>query len=79
MWYQYDTYEPDQTLDVDDSATNPLGRLVSIRDRAAHSRMNFDARGRVTRTSRQMAKPSPVPDKLRLTLCDQVVQRRERL
>jgi RHS repeat-associated protein len=54
-FYRYDTPEPGQVADV--TAAMWKGRLVSISDRAAHTRFNYDGRGHVVRTSRQLAKP----------------------
>ncbi|HEV8580641.1 MAG TPA: toxin TcdB middle/N-terminal domain-containing protein [Thermoanaerobaculia bacterium] len=63
-FYRYDIYEPGQLVPepgFDDQAAYALGRLVSIRDRGAHTRWSYDARGRVRRTTRRIAKPG-VPD-----------------
>ena len=60
MLYRYDDYEPGQLqpepgfADDDGSAT---GRLVSVSDRGSHPRFNYDARGRLRRTARQLAVP----------------------
>ncbi|MGZ9211666.1 MAG: RHS repeat-associated core domain-containing protein [Candidatus Binatia bacterium] len=58
--FRYDTYEPDQVSHepgfVDDDR-NALGDLVAVLDRGSHTRFNYDARGRVRQTSRQIAKP----------------------
>ena len=60
VFYRYDRYEAGQVSPtatfVDDEAL-AMGQLVSVRDRGAATRFNYDGRGRVRRTSRQMAKP----------------------
>jgi RHS repeat-associated protein len=59
--YRYDTYEPGQVNpDVSflDDPAFAKGRLTAIRDRGSHTRFNYDARGRVRRVSRQIAKPT---------------------
>ncbi len=58
-FYVYDTYESGQvahTATFDDNASLARGQLVSVRDRGAYTRFNYDGRGRVRRTTRQMAK-----------------------
>jgi RHS repeat-associated protein len=58
-YYRYDTGEPDQAPDSDAAVWK--GKLVSVRDRGTHTRMGYDARGRVARISRRLAKPG-LPD-----------------
>jgi RHS repeat-associated protein len=59
--YKYDTYEAGQVNPdvgfMDDPAFAP-GRLTAVRDRGSHTRLNYDARGRIRRISRQIAKPT---------------------
>ena len=60
VFYRYDSYEAGQvapTATFDDDEALAIGQLVSVRDRGAATRFNYDGRGRVRRTSRQMAKP----------------------
>ena len=58
--YRYDVYEDDQVRAEPNFADDPklaLGNLVAVRDRGAHTRFNYDARDRIRRMSRQIAKP----------------------
>jgi RHS repeat-associated protein len=60
-FYRYDVYEPGQIEAEPGFPENTrygAGHLVSVRDRGSHTRFNFDSRGRVRRTSRQIAKPA---------------------
>jgi RHS repeat-associated protein len=58
--YKFDTYEPGQVSPepgfVDDAAF-AIGKLVAVHDRGSHTRINYDARARVRRLSRQIATP----------------------
>jgi RHS repeat-associated protein len=57
---RYDEYETDQVSPeptFTDDAKLALGNLVSVSDRGSHTRFNYDARNRVRRISRQVAKP----------------------
>jgi RHS repeat-associated protein len=56
--YRYDTPEPGQTGDFGVSVANLRGRLVSVRDRAAHTRWAYDGRGRVIGIARRLARPA---------------------
>jgi RHS repeat-associated protein len=59
-FYRYDQYEPAQahpTSDYADREEWAAGTLVSIQDRGSHTRLSYDARGRLRRTSRQVVKP----------------------
>jgi RHS repeat-associated protein len=59
-FYRYDEYENDQVRPEPNFADNPklaVGNLVAVRDRGSHTRFNYDARGRIRRISRQIAKP----------------------
>jgi RHS repeat-associated protein len=63
-FYRYDSYEVGQlnpTPGFQDEERFALGRLTSLQDRGAHTRFNYDNRGRVRRTSRRVAKPG-VPE-----------------
>ena len=56
----YDQYEAGQVEADATFADDPLlatGRLVATRERGAHTRINYDNRGRARRLSRQVAKP----------------------
>jgi len=59
VFHRYDTPEPGQAADFG-SPQYLLGRLVSTRDRAAHTRYAYDGRGRLTGIARRLA-PPPVP------------------
>ena len=54
--YRYDTPEPDATPDFGDPAFMK-GRLVSVKDRGAHTRYAYDGAGRQVGVSRRIAKP----------------------
>ncbi|WP_027156688.1 RHS repeat-associated core domain-containing protein [Methylobacter luteus] len=59
-FYRYDEYENDQVRPEPNFADAPklaMGNLVAVRDRGSHTRFNYDARGRIRRVSRQIAKP----------------------
>lgn len=56
--FVYDAPEAGQTGDFGVSASNLRGRLVAVRDRAAHTRYAYDARGRVTGIARQVSRPA---------------------
>ena len=59
-FYRYDTYEADQVSPEPNFLDDPRcaqGNLVSVSDRGSHTRFNYDARGRVRRVARQIAKP----------------------
>jgi RHS repeat-associated protein len=59
-FYRYDNYEADQVSPEPGFADDPkfaLGNLVAVQDRGSHTRFNYDARDRVRRISRQIAKP----------------------
>ena len=61
----YDAYEPGQvspTAAFADSASLAVGQLVAVHDRGAHTRINYDGRGRSRRVTRRMAKPD-VPER----------------
>lgn len=58
VFNHYDTPEPGQVTDFGTSPQLLLGRLVSTRDLAAHSRFAYDARGRLTGLARRLAKPA---------------------
>jgi len=59
--YRYDTYEADQVSaepGFADISKFALGKLVSVTDRGSRTRFNYDARDRMRRIARQIAKPS---------------------
>jgi RHS repeat-associated protein len=59
-FYRYDAYEAEQVSPEPGSPDDPkfaLGNLVAVHDRGSHTRFNYDARDRVRRISRQVAKP----------------------
>ena len=59
-FYRYDAYEVDQVSPEPIFSDDPkfaLGHLVAVRDRGSYTRFNYDARDRVRRISRQIAKP----------------------
>ncbi|MBL8610507.1 MAG: VCBS repeat-containing protein, partial [Myxococcales bacterium] len=63
-FYLYDDYEAGQvapSATFADNAQFAIGRLVAVHDRGAHSRFNYDVRGRVRRTSRRIARPAGAP------------------
>ena len=55
--YKYDSPEPGQTTDYGGNIFALRGKLVSIRDRGAHTRFAYDGLGRVIGTARRIAKP----------------------
>lgn len=60
-FYRYDAYEAGQVSPEPSFTDDPrfaLGNLVAVRDRGSHTRFNYDARDRVRRISRQVAKPA---------------------
>jgi RHS repeat-associated protein len=62
--YEYDNYEPGQEqpeTGFDDRSSYGAGKLTAVQDRGAHTRFNYDARGRTRRTSRQIARPTVDP------------------
>ena len=59
-FFRYDAYEADQIRPepgFSDDSRLALGHLVAVSDRGSHTRFNYDARGRVRRVSRQIARP----------------------
>lgn len=59
-FYGYDAYESGQvnpTPNFADDKQLAIGKLVSVWDRGAHTRMAYDNRGRARRISRRMALP----------------------
>ena len=54
--YRYDAPEPDAGPGFNDPQFM-RGRLVSVRDRGAHTRYAYDAAGRQTKVARRIAKP----------------------
>jgi RHS repeat-associated protein len=54
----YDTLENGQTSDFGVNASYLKGRLAGTRDRGAHTRFGYDARGRVVSIARQIARPA---------------------
>jgi RHS repeat-associated protein len=59
-YYVYDAYEPGQlSTAFPDRAANAVGALAAIRNRGAHSRFNYDARGRLRHESVRVAAPGP--------------------
>ena len=91
VFNRYDTYEPGQTAPspgFTDAASFAVGRLVSTRDRATHTRFNYDGRGMTRRITKRMARPGAVGaslsarysphwfrQDLRYDLADRVVER----
>ncbi|CAN5680008.1 hypothetical protein BH11MYX4_BH11MYX4_50240 [soil metagenome] len=61
VYNTYDNYESGQVQSdgtfIDDLRL-ATGRLVSVRDRGAHTRFSYDDRGRVRRVARQVAEPA---------------------
>jgi RHS repeat-associated protein len=61
VFYKYDAYEPGQIessqLAALEAPQNAAGRVVSMRDRGAESRYDYDFAGRVVRSSRRVALP----------------------
>jgi len=55
--YRYDGTEPGQTTDYGGNPFALRGRLVSVRDRGAHTRMAYDGKGRVIGVAKRIAKP----------------------
>src|SRR5207248_765729 len=58
--YHYDSYEPGQISPdptFSDRASLARGHLVSVRDRGSATRFSYDARGRVRRVARALARP----------------------
>lgn len=58
--YTYDAYEAGQTAadgTFSDSAIFAEGSLVAVRDRASHTQMNVDGRGRMRQLARELATP----------------------
>ncbi|HSO37339.1 MAG TPA: hypothetical protein VLT33_32655 [Labilithrix sp.] len=61
VYNTYDNYESGQVQSDGTFIDDPrlaTGRLVSVRDRGAHTRFSYDDRGRVRRVARQVAKPA---------------------
>lgn len=59
-WYLYDSYEPGQvspSATFDDIEQNAIGNLTSVVDRGAHTRINYDRRGRVRKVAKRIVKP----------------------
>ena len=59
VYYHYDDYAPGQMASTPDFTDRPelaTGRLVGVTDRGGRNRFNYDARGRMRRTTRQIAK-----------------------
>ena len=59
-FYKHDDYEPGQvkpTFGFADDGRLALGRVVSLRDRGAHTRFSYDNRAGVRRLSRRIATP----------------------
>jgi RHS repeat-associated protein len=54
----YDAPESGQTSDFGASSQFLVGRLVSTRDRAAHTRFAYDRRGRLVGLARRLARPA---------------------
>jgi RHS repeat-associated protein len=54
----YDAPETGQTTDLGVSASYLKGRLTATRDRGAHTRFGYDARGRIVSVARQIARPA---------------------
>ena len=57
VFYWYDSPEPGQTTDYGDNLTALVGKLVSVRDRGAHTRFAYDAKGQMIGVARRIAKP----------------------
>ena len=65
-FYRYDKYEADQVSPdsiFKDDPSFALGKLIAVSDRGSHTRFSYDARDRVRRISRQLAKPDGVDTK----------------
>lgn len=59
-FFRYDDYEAGQVQAVPGFADNgrlAVSRLVSVQDRGAHTRINYDNRGRMRRVARRVAVP----------------------
>jgi RHS repeat-associated protein len=59
-FYRYDTYEAGQVTPSPafaDAEPLAIGRLVSIQDRGAHTRLSYDGRGRTRRISKRIVRP----------------------
>jgi RHS repeat-associated protein len=56
-FYRYDLPEHGQTQDFGTSPSFLMGKLVSISDLGTHTRLAWDARGRVAGIARQLGKP----------------------
>jgi len=54
----YDAPEIGQTTDFGANASYLKGRLAATRDRGAHTRFGYDARGRIVSVARQIARPT---------------------
>jgi RHS repeat-associated protein len=66
-FYSYDTYEAGQMVQEPGFADNQAlaaGTLVSIMDRGAHTRFNYDSRGRLRRMTRRISLPGPISSTL---------------
>jgi RHS repeat-associated protein len=57
-FYRYDAPEAGQTADFGVSASNLLGRVVSLMDRGAHARYAYDWQGHEIGLARQLAQPA---------------------
>lgn len=57
-FYSYDQPEPGLSNNFGASAATLVGRLVSLRDRAAHTKFAYDARGRIVELARRLTKPA---------------------
>lgn len=62
-FYRYDSPESGQTTDYG-NGLYLRGKLVSVRDRGAHTRYAYDARGRTVGVARRIAKPGATPSLL---------------
>ncbi|MEZ4259883.1 MAG: RHS repeat-associated core domain-containing protein [Polyangiaceae bacterium] len=64
-FYRYDEYELGQfapTAEFLDDPRLAIGELISVKDRGGHTRYHHDARNRVRRVSRRLAKPGAPSD-----------------
>ncbi|WP_442499339.1 toxin TcdB middle/N-terminal domain-containing protein [Methylobacter sp. sgz302048] len=57
-FFRYDIPEPGQIADYGSSPQFLAGQLVSVRDRAVHTRFAYDARGRLVGAARRLARPA---------------------